>query len=185
MLALPPLDRDDHLVDVGAGTGKLASLIARSYPNLGHLTLMEPNVVKLARAETRLRELLPRAYIGAIPTSLGEDLDLPIGIGDYVTVGSVYMPIMLLRGGTLADGLTWLRRALADTRRLLKPGGWLYAVETLAIPWESGPESGPVRRLQMLEFQAELDRAGFTQIECVYRFRDRVALRAQKAEDRG
>ena len=34
VLALPPLDRDDHLIDAGAGTGKLACMIARSYPRL-------------------------------------------------------------------------------------------------------------------------------------------------------
>ena len=180
MLALPPLDHADHLVDVGAWTGKLAALIARSYPNLGRLTLLEPNVVKLARAEARLRELVPHARIETLPASLGEGQDLPIGVADYVTVGSVFMPIVLLRGGTLADGLAWTRRGLADALRLLKPGGWLYTIETLAIAWEGGPLDGPVRRLQMLEWLAELTNAGFEQVETVYRFRDRVSVRGQR-----
>ena len=50
LLALPPLGPDDHLVDVGAGTGKLAAVIARGYPELGRVTLIEPNAPKVARA---------------------------------------------------------------------------------------------------------------------------------------
>ena len=180
LLALPPLDRDDHLLDVGAGTGKLALLIARSYPNLGHVTLVEPNAVKLARAEARLREALPQAEIVALAAALGEGEPLPPGTADTVTVGSVFMPTMLLRGGTLAAGLAWLRQALADIQAVLRPGGWLYAVETLATLWDQGGPDDPVRRLDMLEFTAELTSAGFERVECVYRFRDRVALRGQK-----
>src|SRR5215510_8186507 len=43
VIALPPVDAQDHLVDVGAGTGKLSGLIARGYPKLGRVTLIEPN----------------------------------------------------------------------------------------------------------------------------------------------
>src|SRR5262245_61904914 len=66
IIAMPPFDRDDHVVDVGAGTGKLAALIARSYPSLGRLTLVEPNARKLARAVARLRAALPWAEITAV-----------------------------------------------------------------------------------------------------------------------
>ena len=59
LLALPPLDRADHLIDAGAGTGKLAAVIAAGYPLLGNLTLIEPSATKLARARQRLAKLLP------------------------------------------------------------------------------------------------------------------------------
>jgi len=59
LLALPPLGESDHLVDIGAGTGKLSHLIARGYPELGRVTLIEPNEVKLRRARARLAEALP------------------------------------------------------------------------------------------------------------------------------
>jgi 16S rRNA G527 N7-methylase RsmG len=49
LLALPPLGETDHLADIGAGTGKLSHLIARGYPELGRVTLIEPNEVKLRR----------------------------------------------------------------------------------------------------------------------------------------
>ena len=98
-----------------------------------------------------------------------------------ITVGSVLMPMMELGSGTLADGLAWLRAALADLVHLLRPGGWLFVVETLAAPWAQGTPADPVRRLHMSELTAEMARARFTGAECVYRFRDRVVLRARKA----
>jgi SAM-dependent methyltransferase len=181
LLALPPLDRQHHLCDVGAGTGKLAALIAQGYPQLGHLTLLEPNQPKLDRALERLAKLLPHAQFQKIEEPLGEGKELPQILADVVTVGSVFMPIMELRGGTLADGLAWIRQGLKEVLHLLKPGGWLYVLETLALPWARGELTAPVRRLTFLEFSTELQSAGFTKVECVYRFRDRVTWRGQKA----
>jgi hypothetical protein len=181
LLALPPLDRQDHLIDVGAGTGKLAALIAAGYPRLGRLTLIEPNLDKLARAHQRLSKLLPEAQVQAVPAGLMHSQRVPRENATVVTVGSVLMPMMELGGGTLADGLTWLRAGLADLLSLLCPGGWLYDVETLAAPWSQGSSADPVRRLHMPELTAELGRAGFAAVECVYRFRDRVVLRGKKA----
>jgi SAM-dependent methyltransferase len=180
ILAMPPLDRDDHVVDVGAGTGKLAALVASSYPDLGHLTLIEPNARKLERARKRLAAILPNAKVDALALRLGEGR-APAGVNaGYVTIGSVLMPIMDLRGGSLADGLAWLRRSFAEVATLLRPGGWLYCIETLAAPWARGEVVDPVRRLTMQELTAEIAQAGYDSIECVYRFRDRVAIRARR-----
>src|SRR5262245_30133701 len=179
VIALPPLDRDDHLVDLGAGTGKLAGLIARSYPGLGRLTLVEPNARKAARAVARLREALPRAEIIGVTHGLGEGRALGVHEATVATVGSVFMPIMELRGGSLADGLRWLRASLGEIRAMLRPGAWLYALETLAAPWARGGPGDPVRRLTMPDLSAEIAAAGFESVECVYRFRDRVTLRAR------
>jgi SAM-dependent methyltransferase len=179
VLALPALDVTDHLVDAGAGTGKLAGLIARGYPRLGRVTLIEPNRDKLERGRGRLEELLPSARIEALAAGLGEAADLPRAQATVVTLGSVLMPIMELRGGSLADGLAWLRTALAELRAMLVPGAWLYAVETLAPPWARGGPTDPVRRLAMAELTAEIARAGFAHVECVYRFRDRVIVKGQ------
>jgi len=179
MLALPPLDRQHHLIDAGAGTGKLAALIANSYAQLGQITLIEPNQQKLERAQTRLTKILPQAKIEALAASIGEHQALPKTVADFVTVGSVFMPTMLLRGGSLNDGLAWLRHALADIVLMLRPGGWLYCLETLAAPWDQGSANDPVRRLNMPEFVAEIQHAGFEQVECTYRFRDRVTIRGR------
>ncbi len=177
VLALPPLDRDDHLIDVGAGTGKLACLIAGGYPCLGRVTLIEPNRTKLERAESRLRDILPDAKITALCAALGEGDELPQREASLVTVGSVLMPMLELRTGPHAEGLDWLRAALRELALMLRPGGRLFDVETLAPPWASGGPDDPVRRLHMLEMMSELERCGLAALECVYRFRDRVILR--------
>ena len=182
VIALPPLDQEDHLVDIGAGTGKLVRLIVESYPRLGQITLIEPNAAKLERARERLSAALPDTEVTAIPRPLGEAATLPPIGATLATIGSVLMPIMELRGGSLADGRAWLRQVLAEVHDLLCPGGWFYDLETLAAPWALGKDEDPVRRLHMLELQAEITRAGFEDVVCVYRFRDRVVLRARKPD---
>ncbi|MBI2219375.1 MAG: hypothetical protein HYU51_19020 [Candidatus Rokubacteria bacterium] len=77
VLSLPPLDRDDHVIDAGAGTGKLAGLVARAYPRLGRLTLVEPNADKLDRARRRLIEILPGARVETLAAGLGDKATLP------------------------------------------------------------------------------------------------------------
>jgi SAM-dependent methyltransferase len=181
VLALPPLDEADHLWDVGAGTGKLAALVGQGYPRLGRVTLLEPNRPKLERAERRLRDVLPAARLAVIPGGLGEGLGLPREEATVVVMGSVFMPIMELREGTLAEGLAWLRRGFAEVTAVLRPGGWFYDVETLGAPWAKGGLPGPVRRLSLPELSDEFARAGLTAIECTYRFRDRIILRGQRA----
>jgi hypothetical protein len=53
-------------------------------------------------------------------------------------------------------------------------------VETLAAPWARGGPSDPVRRLAMPELTDEIARAGFDAVECAYRFRDRVIVKARR-----
>jgi SAM-dependent methyltransferase len=180
IIALPPLDAGDHMLDAGCGTGKLAVLVARGYPKLGRVTLLEPNEAKLERALAKLRELLPKARVDSVPAALGEHAGVTVEPADVVVVGSVLMPIMELRGGTFADGLAWLRAALADLMRSVRVGGWLYVAETLAAPWARGGPTDPVRRLTLPELTDEVGRAGFDAVECAYRFRDRVIVKARR-----
>jgi SAM-dependent methyltransferase len=180
VIALPPLDAADHLLDAGCGTGKLAALVARAYPKLGRVTLLEPNASKLDRALAKLRELLPNARVDALRGALGEGEGVTAERACVVVVGSVLMPIMEFRGGTFVNGLTWLRAALADLVRSVRPGGWLYDVETLAAPWARGGPTDPVRRLTLSELTDEVARAGFDAVECAYRFRDRVIVKARR-----
>jgi SAM-dependent methyltransferase len=184
LLALPPLGHDDHLVDLGAGTGKLALLIAKGYPGLGKVTLVEPNADKLLLAHERVKAVLPEAQIAALGAQLG-GAHAGAAAGTVVTIGSVLMPVMMLRGGTLSDGLAWLRTALKDALAFAAPGGGLYILETLALPWDTGGLSSPVRRLNFSEMQAELRQAGLSEVECVYRFRDRVVFRGYKGPLQG
>ncbi len=180
LLALPPLDAIDHLVDLGAGTGKLSRLIAQKFPELGRLTLLDPNEKKLQRAQTRIAELIPRERIHTTTGVLGEGEFRLDTNATVVVVGSVLMPIMQQRGGTLRDGLDWLRRSLEQIMRLMAKGSCFYALETISEPWARSTLDQPVRRLLMLELIDEVERAGLESVECVYRFRDRVVIRARR-----
>ncbi|HSF16398.1 MAG TPA: hypothetical protein VLK65_12700 [Vicinamibacteria bacterium] len=180
VIALPPLDFEDHVVDVGAGTGKVACAIGRAYPRLGKVSLIEPNDAKLERAEQRLRGVLPNAEIRAYPLAVGRDSDLPKLEASIATIGSVFMPLMELWSGSLGSGLDWLRSSLEQVAGLLRTGGVVFDAETLAPPWVRGNLDGPSRRLHMREFRLELEKV-MEKVEIVYRFRDRVVVRAEKA----
>lgn len=178
VLSLPPLDADDHLADIGAGTGKLARMILKAYPELGRVTLVEPNAQKVVRAERSLAEMLPRATtrIRAIAEGLGSGRIHLSPAPTVVTVGSVLMPVMELRGGTLRNGLAWLDAALSELAAMVAPGGHLLLLETLGPPWARGGLDEPARRLSLPEFGERLAFVGLHNIECTYRFRDRVVL---------
>lgn len=177
VISLPPLDYEDHLVDVGAGTGKMACAVGRAYPRLGRVSLIEPNEKKLERAVERVRETLPNAEIRAFPVALGFDGALPELDASVVTVGSVFMPAMELWSGSLASALEWLRTSVEQVAKALRRDGAVFDVETLGPPWLRGNLDGPSRRLRMSELTEELLRK-FITVECVYRFRDRVILKA-------
>jgi len=180
VLALPPLGQADHLVDIGAGTGKLSHLIARGYPELGRVTLIEPNEVKLRRARSRLAEALPRARIDALSSPAGHGR-LPSSQDATIAVfGSVLMPSLELGSLSYADGIAWVDRALSEAAALLRPGGWVYDLETLAGAFASGAVDDKARRLFLLELIEAFQRAGLREVECVYRFRDRAIVRGRK-----
>ncbi len=180
VIALPPIDAGDHVVDLGAGTGKLSLLLADAYPRVGRISLVEPNAPKLDRARARVTDRIGER-VAALCGTLGTGAPPPISDGTLVLVGSVLMPVLLGRGGTLAEGRAFVHRALAEAHAMLRPGGWLYDLETVAMPWDVGGEDGPVRRLTLPELTAAVERAGFADVECVYRFRDRVVVRARRA----
>lgn len=177
VLSLPPLDYEDHLMDVGAGTGKLACAIGRAYPRLGRVSLVEPNERKLERAVERVKEALPSAEIRAFPVHIGRGEALPEHSASVVTVGSVFMPQMELSSGSLASALEWLRSSFDQIADLVRGDGAFFDVETLGPPWLRGNIDGPSRRLRMSELTEELSRK-FASVECVYRFRDRVILKS-------
>lgn len=180
VVALPPIGAQDHVVDVGAGTGKLSGLLAEAYPDVGTVTLIEPNEAKLERARSRLAARLGAGRVRALAATLGEGAAMPKGEGTLAIVGSVLMPAVAARGGTLRDGRAWVVRVLAEILSLLRPGGWLFGLETVAMPWDASTSDGPARRLTLLELQAAVEASGFDSVECVYRFRDRIVLRAQR-----
>ncbi|WP_369140090.1 class I SAM-dependent methyltransferase [Modestobacter versicolor] len=111
---LPPGARD--VLDLGAGTGKLtASLLARDL----RVTVVEPDPAMLA--------VLTRAHPSVVVHRAGADaLPLPDRSVDAVVVGQAWH---------------WFphEAAVAEVRRVLRPGGWLGVVWNLPDdrePWE-------------------------------------------------
>ncbi len=178
ILSLPPLDVDDHLADIGTGTGKLARMIVTAYPELGRVTLVEPNAQKLIRAERSLAEALPRATtrIRSMAEGLGTGRIQLSPAPTVITVASVLMPAIELRGGTQRGAISWLDTALAELAAMVAPGGHLLLLETLGAPWARGGLDESARRLSLSELGERLAHAGLSNIECTYRFRDRVVL---------
>jgi SAM-dependent methyltransferase len=178
LISLPPLDREDHLLDIGAGTGKLSTLIARSYPQLGLLTLVEPNGDKLERARIRVQEILGADRVQTASVRMGKGEVLPLSKPATIAiVGSVLMPVLEDWKETPALALEWLHQTFSEIRKNLVRSGWLYVLENLARFWLPGNSHDENRRLTALELQWEIERAGFQSVECVYRFRDRIILR--------
>src|SRR5207245_1399275 len=95
VIALPPIGAGDHVADVGAGTGKLSALLADSYPEVGRVTLIEPNERKLERARGRLAKRLGAERVSAVGALLGEGAKLPAGEATLAIVGSVLMPVLV------------------------------------------------------------------------------------------
>jgi len=179
LIALPPIDAGDHVVDVGAGTGKLSTMVATAYPRVGRITLLEPNQAKLDRAHARLATHVgDRVTVGPVP--IGEGRPPAVHEATLAIIGSVLMPVSVARGGSLADARAWIQRALAETLAMLRPGGWLYDVETVAMPWDVGASDESLRRLTLPELTEAMETAGFERVECVFRFRDRVVIRASR-----
>jgi SAM-dependent methyltransferase len=179
VIALPPLGEATHLVDVGAGTGKLSQLIARGYPAIGRVTLVEPNAVKLGRARARLIEALPHARVETLAVPAGQGQLVSSHDADVVVFGSVLMPMLEHGTMTFAEGVAWVDRALSEAAALLRSGGWLYALETVGNVFVRPTTDGPARRLLLLELLDRFDAAGLADVECVYRFRDRVTVRGR------
>jgi hypothetical protein len=70
--------------------------------------------MKLERAQQRLEEALPESQVTVLSKALGIGDSLPRDAATVVTIGSVLMPIMEVRGGMLDDGLSWLKRSLVE-----------------------------------------------------------------------
>jgi SAM-dependent methyltransferase len=163
LIALPPIDVDDHVVDMGAGTGKLSLMVATAYPSVGRISLVEPNEVKLERARTRLTSHLGER-VTALHAPIGQRRPPSVDDATIAIIGSVLMPVSVGRGGSLSDGRAWIHRALSETRGMLRPGGWLYDVETVAMPWDVGGDDGPSRRLTLSELAAAIETTGFQRV---------------------
>lgn len=104
MLALVRLPPQGAICDIGAGVGHLTIPLARRG---GRVTAVEPNDAMRALGVERTRDNPGVVWVAGT----GEETGLPASAFDFVTFGSSFNVVDRARG-------------LAETRRLLRPGGW-------------------------------------------------------------
>ena len=114
MLDLAAIGEGDHVLDVAAGAGEPALSAAKRVGPTGHVlaTDISSNILEFARSAAQDQQLTQ------VETRVmdGEQLDLTDGAFDAVLsrVGLIYFPNQ--------------QRALAEIRRVLKPGGRFAAM---------------------------------------------------------
>lgn len=150
-------------VDVGTGTGAIACALAAAVPRLEVLAV-ERSVGALALAATNISTLGLGGRVRLVAGDLLEPLaglagavDLVVSNPPYIPTGELgglptevrdWEPREALDGGP--DGMAVHRRLIAESRRFLRPGGWLLM--------EIGERQGR-------ELRQVLEASGFGQIE--------------------
>lgn len=162
---IPQLKPGQHLLDVGCGAGFLSLRLAGAVtPGELHGVDIEPSQVDAARALAAERGCSNAAF------QVADALDLPFADGSFDVV---HMGGLLLHVPDTA-------RALAEAKRVLKPGGMVACRDLLADSSFAYPELGVMRRswevfadliaadgghpLIARELKAHLQQAGFADI---------------------
>jgi len=154
--------RGRAVVDLGAGTGRLACLLA---PLAASVYAFDLNRAMLAVAAARLRRSGLAHWTAAVADHRA--LPLPDGSADLLVSG---WSVSYLAVWNPDDWQAQLERGLAEMRRLLRPGGSLILLETLGTGF-----TRPSPPAHMHAFLAYLEAHGFrrTWIRTDYRFEDR------------
>ncbi len=156
--AIVPLD-DLDVVDLGAGTGRLAGLLA---PWVRTMLAFDLSVAMLSVAGERLLPAPRKNWLAAAADHrrlplLGHSVDLIVS-GWSISYLAVWQP---------ADWRTQVDLWLAEARRVLRRAGRIILLESLGTGTET-----PVRLPHLLDFYSWLEEKGF-QNECIrtdYRF---------------
>ncbi|MDI7275646.1 MAG: methyltransferase domain-containing protein [Anaerolineae bacterium] len=127
---------DDRVLDVGTGTGALASVVAQSTA-AGQVVAIDPTLQMLRRAQ----ENAARAGLSArISFCRGSAEDLPFGNESFDVILT-----------SMAMHHTDVRKTLAEVARVLRRGGRLAIADVARNPrWEGA--LGPLLRLAMAAY---------------------------------
>jgi len=164
---LPALERiasprGKAVVDLGAGTGRLACLLA---PLAGALCAFDRSHAMLSVAVAKLRAGGRRNWTAALADHRA--IPLTDAWADVVVSGWSVCYLVVWHPD---DWQAQLERGLAEMRRILRPIGSLILLETLGTGVET-----PHPPQQMLNYLSYLEKAGFrrTWIRTDYRFESR------------
>ncbi len=132
LLGIRPLEGLD-IVDTGAGTGRLAKVLA---PFAHTLTVFDRSEAMLHLTREKIASLLPprRFHCGT-----ADHRNLPVGdsSADLITAG---WSVCYLASSYHADWQTALEHTLAEFRRVLRPGGTIVILETMGTGTD-GPQA--------------------------------------------
>lgn len=122
-----------HMVDAGAGTGRLSAVLAPYAETLAAFDRYEP---MLHLTEAKLAALLPPdRFLCAVADH--RQLPLPDAGADLVTAG---WSVCYLASCNHPDWSRSLEETLAEFRRILRPGGTIILFETMGTGTD-GPEA--------------------------------------------
>ncbi|MEJ2448046.1 MAG: class I SAM-dependent methyltransferase [Anaerolineales bacterium] len=168
---LPALQRIKHpdgldIIDLGAGTGRLACLLA---PSAGSVYAFDASLPMLAIANQRLKTFDHLRWLTAAADH--RRIPLPAGSADLVVSGWSMCYLVVWEGQAWQESL---QLGLREIRRLLRSGGKLIIVETLGTG-----EREPKIPQKLADYFQYLETAGFhsTWIRTDYRFRSRPEAR--------
>jgi ubiquinone/menaquinone biosynthesis C-methylase UbiE len=132
LLGIRPLEGLD-MVDTGAGTGRLAAVLA---PFARTLAAFDRYEAMLHLTQEKISALLPAERFRC---GTADHRSLPVGdsSADLITAG---WSVCYMASSNHTDWQTSLERTLAEFRRILRPGGTIVILETMGTGTD-GPQA--------------------------------------------
>jgi SAM-dependent methyltransferase len=161
LLALPPIRPGAAVVDLGAGTGNFASLLATYYPRI-RITLIDPNAAGLDRAAEKLASDRPDLDVTLVAAPIDPEADTPLTGSPFQLATSTIALHDVVRPAApddTAEQAEHRQRHVALLRRVwssLDPGGHFVYLDSM---WPG---------FRVIEHLQTLTEAGFAEVDAAY-----------------